>query len=259
MPRNIGFTIGRVFENCEYIRTGSWYGRNTPQHNSKVLYMDIPIDEDVFEIPTFAFSTFCSTIASGRDEETSALIVSLDTQENMSQYKSIDRALQDILVEDFCHSRLILIPVKQGDSTVNYYGTHGALFDKDFKPLAICSYQIERFLVERENEDGETDSFIGYKLQKAILRVAPWVYLYKDTAIEKYIVNKMITGCLQDMVSLPPRSNERILIKRSDRLQPIVEICNCPFNLHLADTPSISTTNQQLLQVALDHIEEVMQ
>ena len=259
MPRDIGSTLNRIFSGHENHRTQDYYRRGEIQHNSKVLYMDIPIDEDVFEIPTFAFKTFEEAVLQYRDEKVSALIVSLNTNENMSQYKSVDRALQDILTENFRLSRLALISVKQGDTTVNYYGTHGALFDKDFNPLAICSFQMERFMVKKENEDGGTFSFIGYKVQKAILRVAPWVYLHKDTAIEKYIVNKMITGCLQETITPPYYSNYRFLIKSTDRLQPIVEIGNCPFMIHSADIPSVSTTNQQLLQVALDHIEEVMQ
>ena len=48
-------------------------------------------------------------------------------------------------------------------------------------------------------------------------------------------------------------------IVKSDRKFPVkVEIEDCPFTIRAAATPSISTTNQQLLQVAIDHINEIL-
>ena len=99
-----------------------------------------------------------------------------------------------------------------------------------------------------------------YKIIKPILRIDPQVFLSRSNTLEKLIVNKMLNACLEDPVALPRYDlPARIVILRSARLPVKVEIDECPFLIHQSDTPSISTTNQQLLQVAINHIDELIQ
>ena len=86
--------------------------------------------------------------------------------------------------------------------------------------------------------------------------------------MERFISNKMITTCLENNFYLPfsHRAVTNYLIDRNDlriirpneKFPVKVEIANCPFTIRSAATPSISTNNQQLLQVAIDYINEAL-
>ena len=137
---------------------------------------------------------------------------------------------------------------------IPYYGTQGAVFDKEFDPVMMCSC-----IVERNKEKEESKSF--YKLSKLILRIDPYAFIHKPTSMERFLNNKLITACLENTFFMPSSYLYRnhLRISRPTEKFPVkVEIDNCPFTVRSANTPSISTTNQQLLQIALNHIHEII-
>lgn len=259
MPRTLEETISRLYEGDS--RSLCWWSSGHGLSNPNVRYMDIPINQEVFEIPLLALDTFVNVIKNHTDDTTSFIAVSLNTVGREPRYKTVDRFMRDVLLEGYKGSRLIKLEVKQDSDTVLYYGTQGAVFDKEFNPIMICSYQIQRLERTVEVNAGEPDRIeYQYKLLRPILRVDPQVYLRKGNPLEKFIANKMVNGCLEDTFNLPPDHMLcRNFIRNDEKLPVKVIIDTCPFRPHQADTPSISTTNQKLLQVAIDHIDELIQ
>lgn len=265
MSRDLSATIRSMWRTEFFGNCGRSCGGSV-SHNPAVRYMEIPIEQRVIEVPLFAFGAFIDAIKQeDQDSPPSAIIVSLDTIESKSYYKSVERFMRDVLIESYSNSRLVLLEVKQGNDTLIYYGTCGAIFDKDFNPLMICSYQMEKIYTFETNA-GEPDKLdVKYKFLYPILRVKPDVFLYKTSPIERFIVNKMMTECLEHTFNLPyPHDlpSEKLVFPGCslERMLPVkIEICDSPFLIHDADSPSISTTNQQLLQLAVDHIDELIQ
>ena len=96
---------------------------------------------------------------------------------------------------------------------------------------------------------------------RPILRVNPYTFLYKSDSMEKFIVNKMINTCLEDKIYLPSSYDlsEKFKVKSDEKAAVKVIIDNCPFLVHQTDSPSISTTNEKLLQLVIDHLDELIQ
>ena len=250
MSRTIDDTIRALFRGDSGGRIGYYRHGNTNNLNTK--YMSIPINKDTFEIPTFCFNTFKILVDNNQDTETAAIIVQLNTRNKESDYKSLDRVLRDVLQSPFIGTRLVTIKVKRGNEDIVYYGTHGAIFYADFTPIAICSFQIEKYTTE----EGTTK----YRFLRHVLRVYPDVFINKADPMERFIANKMITICLDGRYNFPPNYLLSDRIDHSNAFKNVkVEIDDCPFSILEADVPSFSTTNQQLTQIVLDHLDEVLQ
>jgi hypothetical protein len=105
-----------------------------------------------------------------------------------------------------------------------------------------------------------------YKLIRPVLRIDPEVYMSKADPMEKFIANKMIGLCIENLKRKPSNyclndnHNASCIVTCEQSYLPVkVEIDSCPFSLLTADTPSISTTNQELIKVAIDHLDEIVQ
>lgn len=265
--RDLSGTIRMMFRNNSYESCWSSHRRRSrivSDENDNIRYMEIPICQEVFEIPIFAFEAFLKAVKEGKDTQSNAIAVMLNTIGKEPRYKTLDRYMRDVLLEGYRDSRLVKLEVKQGNDNLMYYGTMGAVFDKDFKPLAICSYQVKREVDVVTNPDEQEESITKYKFLNPILRVDPYAYLYKTTSMERFIVNKMINTCLEDGAFMPMDYDvdRHFVIPRDQAIKnyPVkIEIDECPFLIHQTDSPSISTNNQKLLQLAIDHIEELIQ
>ena len=257
MSRTIDDTIRALFRGESGGRYG--YFRQGDTNNLYTKYMNIPINKDTFEIPIFCFNTFKTLVDNNQDTETDAIIVQLNTKNEESDYKSLDRVLRDVLQSPFMGPRLITIKVKRGSEDIVYYGTNGAIFYADFTPIAICSFQMEKYTTESSFEEGALPT-TRYRFLRHILRVFPDVFINKADPMERFIANKMITICLDGQYGFPHRYLLSDRIDYNSAFKNVkVEIDDCPFSILEADVPSISTTNQQLTQIVLDHLDETLQ
>jgi len=250
MARVLSDVISHVYRGDS--RARAMYNRRSEHQTNLRRYMEIPIVGDTFEIPIFALPEFIHLVNRSRDLETEAFVVSLYTVSVYNNYKTVDRFMQDVLEESW-NSKLLELKVGEGDNARFYYGTHGAVFDKDFNPIMVCSWLIENHLSETDNMARR------YKYIQPILRISPSCYLAKEDAMQRWMVNKMLTTALQHNYRTPPVGNTNAFVNRPlSTFDVKVEICNSPFHIIEADTPTISTSNKKLLQVAIDHIEEVI-
>lgn len=258
MPRDLVDTITEIFNFNSYnTRTNGvkrYYGAPPPEETKRV-YMDIPIDKELFEVPTFAFNTFINVLKDRRFED-NAIVAVLKTLNKTPRYVTLSRYMKDILLEDFISDRLVKLQEKKSTNEfVTYYATHGAIFREDFSPIMMCSWQIKRFKDNNGN--------YKYDFLRPIMRIDPACYVSKSDPIERFIANKLPVEAFSSIIYNPYRVSLPECFTQIDKSQLSVslkvEIDRCPFVLKHADVPSISTTNESLLQVVIDHINEFIQ
>lgn len=226
-----------------------YYNRNTSNIPITVKkYMEIPIDSDVFELPLFAFEDFKKM---HQDKKIGDVIVaSLYSCGQTSDYKSLDSIMKDTLSTYFNRH---LCKVQIPNSPNVYYATFGAVFDENFTPLMMLSWIMER----RVHEEG----VIKYQYKKPLLRLNPYPCLNKEDALQKFICGRWMTTALGTRVGTPFIYNCQDFIETGyfsfEHVK--IEIDECPFVIRGTDVPSISVTNENLLQLAADHIDEILQ
>jgi hypothetical protein len=254
MARDLETAIERVLRGDSTYTSGCrYYYSPREEISGSKKYLEIPINEDVFEVPVFALNTFVNLTADNRDLSTNVLTAMLYTLNKEPRYKSLDRYMRDIILEQFASSRLVECEVKQGTENILYYATHGAVFDRYFKPMMMCSWLIEKV--------GLNDTTRKYRFIKPILRINPDCYISQADPMQRWIAKKAAVVGLYVPLYKPFNYDLTTAFENdsaSDILDLTVEICKCPFKIKTADTPSISTTNKDLLQIAIDHIEEIV-
>jgi hypothetical protein len=253
MARNLENAIENVFRGFGTHTGGCYWYAHRDEISGNKKYLEIPINEDVFEIPVFALNAFVILTTDNRDLYTNVVTAMLYTLNREPRYKSLDRYMRDIILEQFTSSRLVKCEVKQGTENILYYATHGAVFDKHFNPMMMCSWLIKKI--------GQNDITRKYRFIKPILRINPDCYISQADPMQRWIAKKAAVVGLSMHLGRPFNYDLTTAFENaptSDILDLTVEICKCPFKIKTADIPSISTTNEDLLQIAIDHIEEIV-
>jgi hypothetical protein len=256
MARTLLWTVKEMFRN-KYVggKTVSNY-RNRPEPNNMVRYLEIPIQQDIFEVPLFALNTFMELVTSGRASDVEAIVTCLITQNRISYYKTLDRSMKDLLNESYENSRLVRMEVGSGENKVLYYVTHGAVFDNEFNPIMIATWQIRRHLMDAE----DSKWVYKYEFIKPVVHINPDTFLTKDDQMRRFICNKLANTCLEEKMNYPDADSFHFVEKgRRESISVKIDIDDIPFTILDTDIPSVSTTNKQLLQLAIDYIDEITQ
>lgn len=221
----------------------------------EAVYMIVPCKGDKVEIPVFLLRQFADYMEKRNlDEAPDYLSVSLGSIGKASGYSSFDRIIRSVLQDDFTQHRLVKFQGKDGDNLHTYYGTKAALFDSDFTPLMICAWEMERKKVYQWN----TDSIRNW-LTRPIMRISPHFFIEKQDNVGRFVNKKMLTALVQRNMSTPrwmPTDNVSYIWNA--RYTPKVVIDAIPFQLKKVDAPSISTTNDCLLQLASEHLNDIV-
>lgn len=244
--------LASIISNCysEYS-----YNHNYRQHSSiiptgETVYMEVPRTSGPVEIPAFAVASFLESKV-----KADKTVITLEEANIISTYAAMDAKIRDAISMPYTHmfsgSSAGMIKIITGDfDNPYYYGTQGVLFDKNFHPVMMMSWIIE----EAEEEDNPS---IEYKIVRPLLRIDPGVIVRKSNAVERYIVNKILPTALSLIyVSKPRLPNMRC---PGGNMHIKVELDECPFNIKRPSIPSVSTTNEMLLDIALENIDEIVQ
>lgn len=223
---------------------------------SKSSYMLIPVTGDNIEIPTMAmYSLYKVADKITNKKPIDTIVINLENTGGFTTYKSVDACFRDAFRVSYQNARLRKL-ITVGNPEKTYYGTYGAIFDENFKPVVMLSWELKKIY-----RDDEQDSF-KYKFIRPILRVAPEVFINKSNTVERFIINKLIPTTLSLTHIYPPiNPGNRIFDSGSigyDRKAKIL-IEDCPFVIKETDVPSISTTNEELLGTALNYIDEIIE
>ncbi len=220
----------------------------------KSSYMLIPVTGDNIEIPTmtmFSLPTLENKIL--QKEPIDALAVNLNNNGGYSTFKSVSASIRDAFTVLYKNAHLRKL-VTVGDPEKTYYGTYGAIFDENFKPIVMLSWELKKIY-----RDDEQDPF-RYKFISPILRVAPEVFINKSNTVERFIINQIIPTALSiTYLSSPIFHRSMIYESNSGNCKVKVLIEKIPFIIKETDVPSISTTNEELLGTALNYIDEIIE
>ena len=247
MTQNLELAINQIFSKLRDFSSSRFdYGYNGPLFDT-VKYLEIPINKDVIEVPMFIFRKFRYALSHNLDTDAEAIAVRIETRNHISRYKSLERSMQDLLLDSY-QSKLVRVPIENRDGTSIYFCTHGAVFSPVFEPLFLCSWQLQKI------EEG------NYKLLKPVIWMHPSVYTDNTDKMAKFLASKVVSYALSNSISVNYSDVTSSRILSYDRLYyPQVVIGKCPFVLRDMETPSISTTNEELLQIAIDHKDELIQ
>lgn len=220
----------------------------------KSSYMLIPVTGDNIEIPTmamFSLPTLENKIL--QKEPIDALAVNLNNNGGYSSFKSVSASIRDAFTVLYKNAHLRKL-VTVGDPEKTYYGTYGAIFDENFKPIVMLSWELKKIY-----RDDEQNPF-RYKFISPILRVAPEVFINKSNTVERFIINQIIPTALSiTYLSSPIFHRSMIYESNSGNCKVKVLIEKIPFIIKETDVPSISTTNEELLGIALNYIDEIIE
>ncbi len=223
---------------------------------NKSSYMLIPVTGDSIEIPTMAmFSLLTLENKILQKEPIDALAVNLNNNGGYSTFKSVSASIRDaftVLYKNAHLRRLITV----GDPEKTYYGTYGAIFDENFKPIVMLSWELKKIY-----RDDEQDPF-KYKFIRPILRVAPEVFINKSNTVERFIINQIIPTALSINYLSSPSCHRSVIYESNStncntKVKVLIE--KIPFIIKETDVPSISTTNEELLGTALNYIDEIIE
>lgn len=252
MASNLNRTIGHIFS-----LGGDWSRSfDNPDNciDNRSAYFEVTIDGPTFELPVFMFDVF--TFPDRRWQHISAplenrlkdgkgtIVAKLNTENRYCTYSSFAAIMKEVLEESYNRSRLVRITTKQGENTFVYYATIGAIFNSHFDPVLLCTWTVERY---------EKNGTFEYRVIQPIVRISPECFMYRNNPIERFISGKFAQTALSIRCN-PPYSltngayyNDKVL----------VEINKIPFNIKRADIPSISTTNEELIQLVKDNIDDI--
>lgn len=241
--RNLSQVIEYVYTNCLYSCPTDCTGIPI----GKSLYMTIPLTGEHIEVPAFV------AYALGEYTDMDAIAVTVNHTGDKGIYKSLSSNIRYALQKVYSPYHLVKITEEEED----YYATYGAIFNKDYKPVMLMTWEIDKIPVEEESLSCK----YKYKMMRPVLRIAPEVFR-KSNAVEKYIVNKIIPETLaSEDIDWPNNLRRYNFVLHSYSDSPVIKavIEDCPFSIRSADTPSVSTTNKDLLAIALNHLDELMQ
>ena len=222
----------------------------------KSSYMLIPVTGDNIEIPTmtmFSLPTLENKIL--QKEPIDALAVNLNNNGGYSTFKSVSASIRDAFTVLYKNAHLRKL-VTVGDPEKTYYGTYGAIFDENFKPIVMLSWELKKIY-----RDDELRPY-KYKFIRPILRVAPEVSINKSNTVERFIINQIIPTALSINYPSSPSCHRSVIYESNStncntKVKVLIE--KIPFIIKETDVPSISTTNEELLGTALNYIDEIVE
>lgn len=241
-----------VLRNCFIdVTWGYGYRHASESAQSGEKYMVIPLNGDALEVPVFALHTLLSN-SYANTKDVDALVVQIDYAGSVSTYKSLDARFRDTMAITYGSTRLLKLDNNGSDI---YYSTCGTVFNKDFEPIMMLTWEFTK----DTSEMGEEEMPYRWKFARPILRIAPEV-LKKSNPVERYIVNRILStivdvGCT---IYPPYRTINGMFVSPDISFRAKVIIDENPFKLREVDKPSISTTNESLLAIAYEHIEELV-
>lgn len=239
-----------IVGNYEFDFTNYSFRTDSRAYQDRNAYMEIPLAGDMMEIPVFALSVLLNTEGVQSIEQPQIIAANMQNMGYTFNYKSLDVNIRNALESSFSQKHLIKIP--SGNN--HYYLTKGLILDDRFNILMVQSWLMQRIPYK------DTDDASRLKFAKPVLRVAPKVYEDRNDAMSRYIINKIIPVGALISVTHPFTSKYQLIETDLSHLYSVkVEIDDIPFRIVDTEAPSISTTNKELLDIALDHIDEFLQ
>lgn len=189
--------------------------------NNPVAQMEIPVNkEGIFECPTLVLQNVTDI-----PKDTDIIVAPFLYGGFPPGYSTFDTNIKYMLCSTWDHH---LISFSVDDKS--YYIVNGGILDRDLKVKALCSWEVDL-------RDNSSELYPLIKM-KPVLRISPECFEKKDT-IEKFIAGRLFS---QATTAVIPSNGDNYRIK--------IIIDDIPFKVKKPDVPSVSTTNEELFELA---------
>lgn len=239
-------TIQRCFDGYR----NSWYNSHycdLYNNSNPISFMTVPIKEEAFEVPVAVLPILNDK--RGKLKTVDEIAMCLAPSQRVLAYKSLDASVRNALstpVRDVPTVKLTNVP-----DVGPYYCSMGAIYNTELYPVMMCSWLVH---IDKEAES-PLNTYVD--LIRPIVRVDPQVFIDKNNAVNRYIVNKIIPSALSvsftSWHTLPYR-----VVGGSLNHSIKVEIEKCPFKIKKPIVPTINTTNVNLINSVLDNIDDII-
>lgn len=221
-------------------------------------FMLVPSKGDKVEIPVFIIKQYGDML----DQKTldgvpDYISIPLKVSGYKNFYTSFDRIIRSTLHDSFSSHGLVKLQGKDGSDIHTYYATKSALFDKNLNPLMMCTWQMEKRMAIPGQVTYREAVYKSYFI-KPILRIAPEFYLAKHDNVGRFINKKMISLILSKATYTPRYYlSDHLGVLYNHPYIPAVLIEDIPFEIKTVPAPSVSTTREELLNLALENLEDM--
>ena len=226
---------GRVYSRGSYVRNHITDGTKK--------YLEIPLNENVIEIPIFFINDFKFLINNKKDN-IDKIVIELSHIGAEPSYKTLSRYMQDLIRTSY-KDKLVKCQIKKGGEYYNYYVTGGFITDSEFNPILIAGWQLSREWAENK---------YMYKFIKPFFKISPTVLEQKDS-MQNFIVKKIIPNLFVETLDRPSFPNTDSYINNYSINVEIGKEC-IPI-AKVVDKPSISLSNDALIQLAINTINNI--
>lgn len=240
---NLSNFIGNLF-------SGDFYTHHVDTTQQCLGYYEfLRRGEGIFEIPLFLMNRL-TTHLPFIDRSTEVAVVRLESTDDYAKYKSLPAIVKEVIRPTYNTDSAITaisFKVHEKDCTYNYYSLGGAVFTEALKPLMISTWEVEKTI---------TNDTASYNFICPVLHINPDCY-FRPYPIEKFIIGRFLKAALNTNISCPS-SNCRLGSEYNCYTKPLkVEISELHFPLKAARTPSINTTNEELLKLVSDFKDDI--
>jgi len=152
-------------------RTSSYYLMD----NMVKAFMDVHVDHDVFEIPTFALNGVMDALS--KETPPRKVTVPLSWRGLKVEQKSVKSKMNNAFVSPYQDG---LVKLRQDGSM--YFVTNGAIFNEEMNPMVISTWLIRK--LKKSN--------FKYKLVKPVLYVSASIFERDVDSVQKFIVGNIL-------------------------------------------------------------------
>ena len=201
--------------------------------------MKVPIKGNELEIPVFTLGEFIDWKSRNYSEDVSTMMVPLFNAGVEDPYTTFENNFKYLFrYYKWTGYRLKTIIAKDKNNDVPYFMCSGAVFTENLTP---CMLNTAKLTMNSNHE------IIAWE---PIVRLSPVCWSLNDT------MSRMLIGkYLREIIQSPEVYCGFDYSLQYKRIK--VEIGDIPFEIISPKAPSILTTNQELLQTAIDHIDEI--
>lgn len=208
------------------------YNRRQASFVAPRKYLIVPVGE-VFELPTFFLSKFSVAVPRGFNNYATVLY----SKGLGPDYKSVGVCIKNAFNNrETEHTGMRCLKLE--DCPTPFYVKKGAIFDHDYVPLVMCTWQL------RMGKDTRI-----LTSEAPICRISPECWTMNNS-LSRFITGKMLRTLLGITVCSP---NFFTSSKRYYDIRVLVE--KIPFQTRKTKAPDATTTNEELIRVALDNVD----
>lgn len=245
------YQLSTILHNSQ-VSPYSHLSRNSYSYDDPLNYthiFEIPFADGI-EVPFFIISLYNKFFFNKLyDKGFKNIAIPLFRAYKFMRYRTLPANFKDCFSSAFSLYGLKMLT----NEPKGYYASPGIIFDSDYK--ALCAFTVKTHFYDK-------DGHLQLEYVDPLFRVAPEAFFNKNDNVCKFIRNSLIPYMLDLDTSVWVPNNTGNNSYTYDRnycpiVCPHVDIGSIGLNIFPVSEPSISVTNDTLLKVVSDNLEDI--